>query len=474
MEQREDILFPFAQVRQGSTIVLYGAGDVGQTFYHQIIASAYCSVAGWVDSRWAATQELPAPFIHLDDLRSLAFDCVVIALASEERSASAANELEARGIALEKIVRAHNCRIEYALCHPADSPVGAGQTGAGFMALLAAHCGIVMEARRESAAPPGFESDRKPSRIFNIALTGTGKHAETMANCIKRRFENARLYAVASRSMEKVRTFAARHGIPHTFDSALSMAQEADIDLVHICTPTAVHHDEVLLFLRHGKNVLCEKPFAMTMQEAQEMIAVARENKVFLAEALWPRYMPMAKRIAEILRSGILGNIRMFTANLFYPCPPRPGRPLYDVACYLLSLAELVLGRDVRSVHAGMDKESGTCGVTLEWGGALVSLNFGPGVSDRLARVYAEKGYMEIEKSDEYRVVSVYTGKGLEKPHLIARYDMNVGYEYEVRSCLETIERGDTEPACYPHENTLFVMGLMDTIKQQLKGAMVL
>ena len=466
MEERQDILFPFGQIAPRSRIVLYGAGDVGQIFYQQIAASGHCAVVGWIDAKWAERPGLPAPFCRVADLASLRYDRLVIALADASVNAAVEKALTAAGVPPDKIVPGHGCVARYALCHPADAP------DVDFVTMLADRCGLAMaplpaeEAARNAAkSPPGAGK----KRVYNVALVGTGVHARRMALCLQRRLDNARLYAVASRDERKSRDFAADFGIPRAYASCQALAEDPHVDLVHICTPPEAHHPQTMLLLKRGKNVLCEKPFAANLPQAREMTALARKKGLLLAEAMWPRYLPMADKIGETLRSGIIGRPVALYANLLYP----GGRPddFSENGCYLLALSGLVFGKDVRRLEATVPAEKNggvaSCCVTLAWDDALATLVCGGGVSDRAAYVYGEKGFLLIENANEYKTLSVRTARGLAPAVPVARHDRHSGYEYELRACLEALERGDVETPFHTHGDTLFVMGLLDEIRRR-------
>ncbi|GMK54879.1 hypothetical protein CspeluHIS016_0114650 [Cutaneotrichosporon spelunceum] len=91
---------------------------------------------------------------------------------------------------------------------------------------------------------------------------------------------------------------------------------DPNVDVVYIGTPHPFHHQNAKAALLAGKNVLCEKPFVMDLAELDELIAIAKENKVFLMEAVWTRFQPIAYAVQEALRSGKLGRPRRVIAEM--------------------------------------------------------------------------------------------------------------------------------------------------------------
>ncbi|BEJ11479.1 hypothetical protein CspHIS471_0109010 [Cutaneotrichosporon sp. HIS471] len=91
---------------------------------------------------------------------------------------------------------------------------------------------------------------------------------------------------------------------------------DPNVDVVYIGTPHPFHHQNAKAALLAGKNVLCEKPFVMDLAELDELIAIAKENKAFLMEAVWTRFQPIAYAVQEVIQSGKLGKPRRVTAEL--------------------------------------------------------------------------------------------------------------------------------------------------------------
>ena len=121
------------------------------------------------------------------------------------------------------------------------------------------------------------------------------------------RFE---LVAVYSRKQETADAFAAKHQIPYTFTSLEEMAKSPLIDAVYIASPNFLHAEQSILCMKHGKHVLCEKPFASNAWEVREMIAASAKYDVTLMEAMKPTLTPNFRSVRENL--GRLGTIRRY------------------------------------------------------------------------------------------------------------------------------------------------------------------
>ncbi|RXM94283.1 Trans-1,2-dihydrobenzene-1,2-diol dehydrogenase [Acipenser ruthenus] len=153
--------------------------------------------------------------------------------------------------------------------------------------------------------------------------------------------EEHQVVAVAARELGWAQDFANRHDIPRAYGSYQELAQDKDIeralwgersrqalfsvaDVVYLGTIHPQHHPVGLLFLRAKKNLLCEKPLAMNMREVLELTAAARENDVFLMEALWTRYFPASIQISDVLAQGVLGEVKLVRVEF--------GMPMLDVS----------------------------------------------------------------------------------------------------------------------------------------------
>lgn len=322
----------------------------------------------------------------------------------------------------------------------------------------------------------------KGLRMFNqkrVGIMGTGKIAGVMAGTIKK-MKNVKCYGVASRSEERAKKFAEEYGIKVTYTSYEEMMLDDKIDLVYIATPHSEHYANMKLCIENGKNVLCEKSFTANAPQAEEVLSLAREKGVFVAEAMWTRYMPMTTTIKGIINSGIIGEPTMLTANLGYPVsdkerltnPALAGGALLDLGVYTLHFASMIFGKEIEKTESsciltssGVDASES---ITLKYkDGRMAVLNCTMhAVSDRRGVIYGPKGYIVIENINNFESITVYDagykpGKTIKAPKQIT------GYEYEVYSCLEAIEKGQKECWEMPHEETLRIMKQMDALRAQ-------
>jgi predicted dehydrogenase len=456
MQDEQSLIFPFESVEKGSKIVLYGAGDVGQTFYWQLKRSNYCEITGWIDKCWDDADELEYPHKRLADLDSLVYDYIVIAVINPETADAIKKNLMERGITKDKIVFSGKYMIHFKLYQ----------------------FGKILPKNKEKIDNiPAIVNNNDKTECLKIGFLTTGHSANTMAASINKRLNNAFIYAVSSRSPERAKAFAEKHNIPNAYGSYRELAEDPNINLVYISSPSAFHYEHVKLCLDHHKHVLCEKPFTLNLKQAEELVNLAKEKNLFLSDGMWTPYLPMAKKIQEVVQSGIIGKISSVTANQHYYGGPEArtrnlslgGGAVLELGVYLLTFAILVLGTDIKKVKAesqmskeGIDEQTT---VVLFYDGAMAALNFGiNAVSDRMGGIYGDKGYILVEDANEFKHIKVYDNSGA----VVEEYSAESGYQYETTACVDAILQGKIETPVRPHDIMLLTKRVTDEIRRQI------
>lgn len=148
---------------------------------------------------------------------------------------------------------------------------------------------------------------------MNFGIVGTNFISDWFVNA-GRHCEGFCVQAVYSRTMEKGRTFADKHGIPDCYDSLEALASADNVDAVYIASPTACHAAQSIQMLNAGKHVLCEKPVASNEKELRAMLAAAKEHGVVFMEAMKLVINPAFDAIMEKLPK--IGKIRRVTFQM--------------------------------------------------------------------------------------------------------------------------------------------------------------
>jgi len=182
-------------------------------------------------------------------------------------------------------------------------------------------------------------------------ILGTGKIASIVAHALAQSRDGS-LVAVASRTAERAAAFAAEFNVPHLHPGYESMVGDPDVDIVYVATYHTLHRQWAIRAADAGKHVLCEKPMAVNHAQAAQIVEAARRNSVFLLEAFAYRCHPQTHRLTQVLREGVIGEVRMIDAVFGYDAGPNPerylmvrelaGGSILDVGCYTTSLAHLV------------------------------------------------------------------------------------------------------------------------------------
>ena len=169
------------------------------------------------------------------------------------------------------------------------------------------------------------------------------------------------LLAVASRSKETAETYASKWEIPHAFGSYEAMLESGLVDAVYISLPNNLHAEWSIRALQAGVNVLCEKPFALTLEETDAMIAASRQYQRVIAEAFMYRHHPQTKLVGEWVRSGRLGEILLVRSDFSFQIQPpnwirlEPelgGGALWDIGVYPVSFSQFIFEQPPQWVSA--------------------------------------------------------------------------------------------------------------------------
>ena len=164
--------------------------------------------------------------------------------------------------------------------------------------------------------------------LLRWGILGTGNIAGQFAAGIKTS-RRGRLIAVGSRSPQTAETFSQNHGIESRHDYA-GLIANPNVDAVYLSLPNSLHHHWTIQALRAGKHVLCEKPFAMSVAESQEMFDIAEKSGRVLVEAFMYRSHPCVRRIEDEIRAGTIGQVRTIRTSFCYRTNKIAGNVRFD------------------------------------------------------------------------------------------------------------------------------------------------
>ena len=311
-------------------------------------------------------------------------------------------------------------------------------------------------------------------------IISTGHISNKFADALKI-LPEAELLAVASRNEKNALEFAKKHQIPRAYASYTELANDPDIDVIYIGTPHTFHLENSAMCMRKGKAVLCEKAFTINVAEAREMVRIAREENVFLMEAMIPRHIPLLKKVLKWIKDGRIGEIRMVKASRcargIFPegarqlNPELGGGSLLDVGVYVISFASMIFNKSPVEViglsHMG-DWGSDEQGVAvLKYDqGEIADLSFAlrTNAVDE-AYILGTEGYIKIE--DLFAVptkVSLIVDK--KEIEIIEEKIIGNALNYEAVEVMRCLNEGLKESPFMTLDESIQIMEIMDKIRK--------
>ena len=313
---------------------------------------------------------------------------------------------------------------------------------------------------------------------MRVGIIGAGWIAEKAAITLNG-LTDCEAYAIASRTKEKAEAFAEKWKMKKAYGSYSELIADPSVDLVYVATPHSHHYDVTREALLAGKPCLVEKAFMANLRQAKEIVELARERRVFLAEAIWTRYQPVVKMMRELIGSRI-GTPRLVTATLGYSMGDKPrimradlcGGALLDLGVYALNFVRMFFDTDIVSItsqcvksETGMDLTNAMTLVLSD--GVLCNLQSSAAcVGDNIGVVAGTEGNLIIDNINNPQKITV---NGPDRTYIetICVPQQITGYESQFIACRQALIDGRLEPSEMPLEETLYIMELMDGLRKE-------
>jgi predicted dehydrogenase len=314
---------------------------------------------------------------------------------------------------------------------------------------------------------------------MRVGIIGTGWIAEKAAITLNG-IDNCEALAVGSRSQEKADAFASKWGIAKAHGSYRELIDDPDVDLVYVGTPHSHHFDVTKEALLAGKPCLVEKAFMANYRQAKEIVDLAHDRKVFLAEAIWTRYQPVVEMVRQLMKDGRIGIPRLLTATLGYSMGEKPrimrpdlcGGALLDLGVYALNFVRMFFPADIVSIESqcvksdtGMDLTNAISMVLSD--GMLCNLQSSAAcVGDNIGVIAGTEGNLIIDNINNPQQITV---NGPDRTYIETIHvpKQVTGYEYQFVACRQALIDGLLEPREMPHAETLYIMQLMDGLRRK-------
>jgi predicted dehydrogenase len=322
------------------------------------------------------------------------------------------------------------------------------------------------------------------NRTIRWGILGCGKIARKFASDLQW-VKDAQLIAVGAREQTTADAFAIDFPAKYKHGSYQTLVENPEVDVIYIATPHSFHPEHVMLCLKNKKAVLCEKAFAINYREAKEMVDFARNQKVFLMEAFWTRFLPHYKIMKDMIAHGKIGSIKYINAEFgFRPTPPIAqriydpalgGGSLLDIGIYPVFLALDILGKPDHIAASMVAAPSGVddqCSIVFQYNNGAIAHLFSSFASNLATGtdVVGEQGRIRLTHRfhgpttnleyypntvDSLEAISFEKAKGN-------------GYEYEAQHVTECLQKEMVESPVRPLSETLLLMETLDIVRKKI------
>lgn len=319
--------------------------------------------------------------------------------------------------------------------------------------------------------------------MTRIGIVGTNWITERLLEAASA-VENFELAAVYSRTSERAEEFGTKYGITNLFTNLEEMAGSEEIDAVYIATPNSYHAEQAILFLQHGKHVLCEKPLAANAKEVARMIQAAKNHNVLLMEAMKSTLLPNFKVIQDHLHK--IGPVRRYFAsycqyssrydkykegivlNAFNP--NFANGSLMDLGVYCLYPLVTLFGEPKEVKATGLILDSGVDGegsVILKYDDKDAVVMYSKITNSFLpSEIQGEKGSMIIDKIHSAEKVEIHYNDGTIEPLTVEQ--SHPAMYYEVKEFIDLIKQQKMESTTNSFENSLTTMQVLDKVRKEI------
>ena len=318
----------------------------------------------------------------------------------------------------------------------------------------------------------------KEKKELNWAVLGTGVIANQMAQALQSMGRT--LYGVGNRTYEKAVAFGEKYHVEKVFDTYDDAINDPEVDVIYITTPHNTHYPLMKKALEQGKHLFVEKSITLNSRELSEMVALAKEKNVVMAEAMTIWHMPLYKKLWEIISSGKLGKVQMITVNFGsfkeYDMKNRffnmnlAGGALLDIGVYALSIVRSFMNSkpdqilsQMKPSPTGSDEQATILLRNSDGQMATVALTMHSKHPKR-SMISCEKGYIEImefPRADKAVIVDAETG---EREEILAGETANA-LRYEIEDMEAAVLEGQI--STMKLEESCDVMDIMTGLRKE-------
>lgn len=305
-----------------------------------------------------------------------------------------------------------------------------------------------------------------------------------IANAFAREVNNTKngvLSAVYGRNENKVNEFCKTYNVENYYTNIDEFLNSEKIDAVYIATPHSYHMEYAKKCIKAKKHVLCEKPFSYNYETSKAALDMAKENNIFIMEALWTLFLPAINKAKTWVEEGRIGKIKLITANFGFISeedinsrlynPNLAGGALLDVGIYPILFSNYIMDNIPSEINATAKftrtnvDETDVINLKYEEG-ALASLTCSIcSDTDNTAVIYGEKGKIVIPTFWMAKEAFLHIEDKVEK--YIDEYKES-GYKYEIEEANNCIINKELESNIASHKVTLELVKIMDEIRGKI------
>lgn len=325
---------------------------------------------------------------------------------------------------------------------------------------------------------------------YRWGIIGCGLIAPKFVQSMEKTGEG-RVVAAASKSMRRAKAFQQKTGIANVYASYEAMLKNEKLDAVYIATSHNYHYENAALCMQYGKPVLVEKAFTQTAHQAEQLIALAQREKLFLMEAMWTRFNPLIIQLRNLLSGGMIGDIeklniafcvkmnplsiKMAPWNRMYN-PRLAGGALLDLGVYTLAWARMIFGEPPQTIRSSCQRAWTGVDKTSEY-------HFGYSKGQRAdlitsfcqdrprdALITGTVGHIRVP-SFMHPSKFILSRNGQSDQTITIEPDRinngAAGFQHEIREVHRCLRENLLESPTMPLHETLEIMKTMDTIRAQ-------
>lgn len=324
---------------------------------------------------------------------------------------------------------------------------------------------------------------------MKIGVCGTGTVASWMSDTVCQLNDpEIVLYGCATSPGFDCSEFAQKYQYQKVFASFDELMQDPEVDVVYIAVPNNFHYDMCMKAISYGKNIVCEKPFAVKEDKCREVFEKAHQKNLFITEAMWTNFLPINTEILREIQNGTIGELKSasisLVGNLLFleRCKhiESGGGVLLDQGPYTLAIITEFFGIDIASIESrtrlyetGVDAEDW---IRLNYAdGRTVDLHqrmdAEEGEEEQFTEIYGTKGRIHLDEVENPKEAFIYDSDGNLVKKLVAPEQIHFrgmppvsGYEYQWKGIAKALKEGKKECAELPNNVTIVKTHIMDTV----------